>query len=110
MSAETCFPLSPAEVATLTVAEFAFRLDLDAAPSLDEICERFPLDANRALVWCIRYRALAAWRRADASLAWLNAHPGHLPHLAAVAASFALNDDWEFDCEAFRAAVERCRR
>ena len=55
----------------LTVPEFACALDLDAAASLDVGCRRFLDDANRALVWFIRFRALVAWcERADMA-AWL---------------------------------------
>jgi hypothetical protein len=53
-------------VVPLTVLEFALDLDLNAAVSLDSVCQRFLEDANRALVWLIRFRALTAWcERAD---------------------------------------------
>jgi hypothetical protein len=93
-------------VVALTVQEFTRELDLAVAPSIDRVCERFPDDANRALVWLIRFRALNAWcTRADMN-AWLISGPGHSQQACAVAASFTLNGEWEFDAEHFRSAVE----
>ena len=67
---------------------------------------RFLDDANRGLVWFIRFRALMAWcERADMA-AWLTSGASHARHACEVAASFNLNDDWQFDAEAFRSAVE----
>jgi hypothetical protein len=78
--------------------------------SLDAICHRFPDDSNRALVWFIRYRALTAWcDRADTG-AWLESQPSHAQHACALAATFDLNAEWEFDAERFRAAVEAVAR
>jgi hypothetical protein len=97
-------------VATLTVAERASVLELTQAVSLDAICHRFIGDANRALVWLIRFRALTAWcERADIA-DWLHAEPGFAGHACAVAAGFELNDQWEFDTERFRVAVESACR
>ena len=94
----------------LTVPEFACALDLDAAASLDVGCRRFLDDANRALVWFIRFRALVALcERADMA-AWLTSGASHARHVCEVAASFKLNDEWQFDAEAFRSAVESIDR
>jgi hypothetical protein len=81
-------------------------LDLDAAPSIDLVGQRFLDDANRALVWLIRFIALKAWcARADMT-AWLIAGAEHSQHACEVAASFTLNGEWEFDAEDFRSAIE----
>jgi hypothetical protein len=102
----TPFPARPHEVVALTVQEFTCDLDLTAAPSIDRVCSRFLDDANRALVWLIRFRALKAWcTRADMN-AWLISGTGHSQQACAVAASFTLNGEWEFDAEDFRSAVE----
>ena len=94
----------------LTVREFACSLDLDAAASLDVACRRFLDDANRALVWFIRFRALMVWcERADMA-AWLTSGPSLARHACEVAASFRLNEQWQFDVEAFRSAVESVDR
>jgi hypothetical protein len=102
----TEFPTRPCEVAALTVSEFTSELDLNATVSFDQVCRRFLHDANRALVWFIRFRALTAWRERGDVAPWLNASPSHAEHACEVAASFELNQDWEFDAAAFRSAVE----
>jgi hypothetical protein len=97
-------------VVALTVPEFTRSLDLYGSVSLDSVCQRFLDDTNRALVWLIRFRALTAWReRADMG-SWLQSEPSHAQHACQLAASFALNDDWEFDAERFRSAVESVAR
>ena len=102
----TPFPARPCDVVALTVAEFTCDLDLNATLSIDAVCRRFLDDANKALVWVIRFRALAAWcKRADVA-AWLGSRPLHAQHACEVAAAFELNSDWEFDAGAFRSAVE----
>lgn len=53
----TAFPATPGDVATLTVQEFTFdldELDVNQMPSMERVCRTF-LDANRALVWWIRF-------------------------------------------------------
>jgi hypothetical protein len=90
----TPFPTSPSNAAALTVSEFACGLDLNQSVSIDVVCQLFLDDTNRALVWFIRFSALTAWRERTDMAAWLDA------------ASFELNDDWEFDAEPFRSAVE----
>jgi hypothetical protein len=89
----------------LTVPEFTCELDLNGSVSLDAVCRRFVDDTNRALVWFIRFRALTAWcERTDVSV-WLQSERSHAQHACELAASFDLNDDWEFDAERFRSAV-----
>ena len=78
--------------------------------SIDEVCRLFLDDANRALVWCIRFHALTAWRERADMAEWLRAAPGHERDMCEVAASFELNDAWEFDAEPFRSAVESVTR
>jgi hypothetical protein len=41
---------------------------------------------------------------------WLQSEPSHTQHACQVAADFELNDDWEFDAERFRSAVETVAR
>ena len=106
----TPFPARPRHVAALTVAEFACGPHLEKAVAIDEVCRLFLDDANRALVWCIRFRALAAWRERVDMAEWLRAAPEHEGRMCEVAASFELNDEWEFDAESFRSAVESFAR
>jgi hypothetical protein len=97
-------------VVALTVLEFTWELDLDAAVSFDKICQRFLEDANRAVVWFIRFHALTAWcERADVA-GWLHSDALHARRACEVAASFDLNTEWEFDVEPFRLAVESVAR
>lgn len=99
----TPFPARASEVVALTVAEFTCELDLNSSGSFERVCRRFAEDANRALVWFIRFRALTAWCE-KADMARLEA--AYQRHACEVAASFALNDDWQFDVEPFRSAIE----
>ncbi len=102
----TPFPASPSDVAALTVPEFTHELDLGASASLDVVCRRFVEDSNRAVVWFIRFRALTAWcERQDVAL-WLRSEPSHTHRARELAASFDLNEVWEFDAERFRSAIE----
>jgi hypothetical protein len=101
----TMFPTLPGDVAALTTREFAFDLEWNNAPSLDEVCRRFGNDANRALVWMIRFGALKAWCAREDIAQWLSA--ARMPHICEVAASFELNGQWEFDAAAFCLAVDR---
>jgi hypothetical protein len=106
----TPFPTNPSAVAALTVPEFTCELDLTGSVSLDAVCRRFVDDTNRALVWFIRFRALTAWcERTDVGV-WLQSEPLHADHACQLAASFELNDDWEFDTERFRSAVDSVAR
>jgi hypothetical protein len=92
------------------VPEFTSELDLDRAVSLDTVCRRFLDDTNRAIVWWIRFRALTAWRERVDVAQWLRAEPSHAHHACELAASFDLNEAWEFDTERFRSAVESVAR
>ena len=102
----TPFPASPCDVVALGVSEFTCELDLNASVSLDAVCRRFLEDTNRAVVWFIRFRALTAWCERIEVAQWLISEPSHAHHACELAASFDLNDDWEFDTERFRSAVE----
>lgn len=106
----TPFPTHPSDVVALTVSEFATELDLNGSVSFDAVCQRSHNDANRALVWFIRFRALTAWCERGDMAVWLQSNPLHPRYACEVAASFVLNDDWEFDVDAFRSAVELIRR
>jgi hypothetical protein len=102
----TPFPATPCEVVALTVPEFTCDLDLNVAVSLNSVCQRFLEDANRTLVWFIRFRALTAWcERADVA-EWLGSDSSHARYACELAASFDLNGAWEFEAEPFRSAVE----
>ena len=100
----TPFPARPGEVVPLTLQEFTSDIDLNAEPAIGLVCDRFLDDANRAFVWLIRFRALQAWyARANAN-GWPSSGGCSEP-ASEVAASFALNDEWEFDAEGFHSAV-----
>lgn len=106
MRMNTSFPIRPRDVAALTVNEFTAGLDLNRSPSLDDACERFVNDTNRALVWLIRARALKAWcARPDIAL-WLHRADTNGQSACEAAATFGLNEAWEFDAADFREAVE----
>jgi hypothetical protein len=102
----TPFPTSPRDAVGLSVSEFTCELDLHGSVSLDAVCRRFPEDTNRAVVWFIRFRALTAWCERIDVAHWLRSEPSHVHHACELAASFDLNDAWEFDAERFRSAVE----
>jgi hypothetical protein len=106
----TPFPAYPSDVVALTVPEFTCELDLSGSVSLDAICRRFVDDTNRALVWFIRFKALKAWSERSDMSSWLQSDPSHARHACQLAASFELNDGWEFDVERFRAAVHSVAR
>jgi hypothetical protein len=105
----TAFPATPDDVAALTVQEFTFDLDqLDGnrVPSLERVCRIFINDANRALVWWIRFDAFKNWcartnvMTRSTSDAWI------VRDACEAAASFPLNHLWEFDTTDFGRAVE----
>jgi hypothetical protein len=106
----TPFPTSPSDVVALTVPEFTSELELSESASLDAVCRRFLEDTNRAVVWFIRFRALTAWRDRLDVAQWLRSAPSHAHHASQLAASFELNDAWEFDADRFRSAVESVAR
>ena len=101
----TPFPARPSHVVALTVPEFMSGPELDGTASIDGVCRMFLNDANRALVWFIRFHALTAWRERADMAAWLRADPARARQICEVAAGFELNDAWEFDVEPFRLAV-----
>ena len=103
----TPFPASPSAVAVLTVTEFTGELDVNDCMELDAVCQHFLSDANRALVCLIRFRALTTWRERTDIAKWLQSDPSHAQHACELAASFALNEEWEFDASRFRSAVSR---
>lgn len=103
---DTAFPARPVDVVALTTSEFTVDLEWSNAPSLDEVCRRFGADANRAVVWLIRFRALQAWCTRDGMTQWLGSG-GRTPRdICEAAAGFRLNDRWEFDAEAFCRAID----
>jgi hypothetical protein len=83
---------------------------MEGTTSIDDVCRLFLNDANRALVWFIRYHALMAWRERTDMADWLQADPARAKHICEVAAGFELNDTWEFDAEPFRRAVCNARQ
>lgn len=106
----TPFPASPCDVVTLSVPEFTCDLDLNGSVSLDAVCRRFLEDTDRAVVWFIRFRALKTWCERIDVAHWLRAEPSHADRACELAASFDLNDAWEFDADRFRSAVESVAR
>lgn len=102
----TPFPARPCDVVALTVHEFICDFDMNGSPSLDLVCQRFLDDANRALVWLIRFRALRAWRTRPDMGSWLCTADTNARSACEVAATFSLNDEWEFDADDFRSTVE----
>jgi ABC-type iron transport system FetAB ATPase subunit len=102
----TPFPATPCDVVTLSVPEFTGELDVNTSASLDAVCRRFLEDTNRAVVWFIRSRALKTWSERMDVAQWLRSEPSHADRARELAASFDLNDAWEFDAERFRSAVE----
>jgi hypothetical protein len=108
-AAETPFPVTPADVAVLTVQEFTFDLDEfegHGIPSMERICRTFMDDANRAVVWWIRFGALQTWRTNHDVIARSMSDSGVLRDAREVAASFPLNPLWEFDATAFGRALD----
>ena len=105
----TAFPVTPGHVAALTPQEFTFDLDeLDEhrVPSMDRVCRTFMDDANRALIWWIRFVALKAWCARTVGMAQLSIGSVTLRDACDVAASFPLNHRWEFETDDFRSAIE----
>jgi hypothetical protein len=102
----TAFPTRPSDVAALTASEFACAVDLHASVSIDDVCHRFVDDANRALVWLIRFQALTAWCERPDTGPWLRAAPVRAERACALAASFVLNEHWGFDASDLRSAVQ----
>lgn len=107
--ASTRFPARPSEVVPLTAQEFGFELNTAEVPPLDAVCQRFGDDSNRAIVWLLRFRALKALCVRPEMTEWLGSRAHAWPSICQVAATFELNDDWEFDQRRFRSAVEALR-
>lgn len=108
-SNRTDFPTTPGDVAVLTPQEFTFDLDEfegSRVPSMERVCRTFMDDANRALVWWIRFEALNIWRARTDVMARLNAGSMNLRDACDVAASFPLNHRWEFEATDFCSAIE----
>jgi hypothetical protein len=105
----TAFPATPQDVAALTVREFTFDLDqLDAhrVPSLERVCRIFINDANRALVWWIRFEAFRTWCARTDVMTRATSGASIVRDACEAAASFPLNHLWEFDPMDFARAVE----
>jgi hypothetical protein len=106
----TGFPATPGDVAILTVQEFMFDIyDVGGihAPSLDHVRRIFMEDANRALVWWIRFAALKTW--CASSMEGIDGARGGsaiLRDAYELAAGFPLNPFWEFDANAFGCVVQ----
>jgi hypothetical protein len=106
---KTPFPATPADVAVLAVQEFTFHLDEfdgHGIPSMERICRTFMDDANRALVWWIRFAALKAWRTNPDVIERSVSDPAILRDACVVAAGFPLNPQWEFDAADFGRALD----
>jgi hypothetical protein len=102
----TPLPVRPCDVVALTVQEFTCQLHSHETVSIDVVCQRFPEDLNRAVVWFIRFRALTAWCAGTDTASWLQAEPSRTGCACALAASFELNAGWQFDADRFRSAVD----
>jgi hypothetical protein len=102
----TPFPTRPCDVVALTLPEFTCQLNSSETVSIDVVCHRFPDDMNRAVVWFIRFRALTAWCARTDTASWLRSEPSRTSDACELAASFELNEHWEFDAERFRTAVD----
>jgi hypothetical protein len=55
----------------------------------------------------IRFRALNAWRARADMADWLNTRSGSSNEACELAASFGLNDRWEFDTQDFCSAIDK---
>ena len=103
---KTPFPARPFDVIALTPQEFTRPLALTDSPTLDDVCGRFPDDANRAFVWLLRFRALKALTEDAAVRAWLAGDDCATRNAYDVASRLELNDCWGFDLAAFQRAVQ----
>lgn len=113
MMKPTAFPATPRDVVALTVQEFTFDLDeLDGkrVPSMEQVCRTFVDDANRALVWWIRFAALQSWCGRSDVMTRLASDLCTLRDACEVAASFPLNHRWEFDSVQFGSAIDRATK
>ena len=101
----TPFPIRPRDVVPLPAHEFTGGVVVYGSPLLGLVCRRFLDDENRALVWLIRFKALSVWCTSSDLGSWLTGNDADARSAWEVATSFTLNDQWEFDAEAFRTAV-----
>jgi hypothetical protein len=111
----TAFPATPRDVATLTLQEFTFRLDLEHSPSLPDVCNRFGDDTNRAVVWLVRFRALQKMKADGRMDRWVRTRSeadrqSLCGDIFEIAATQPLNERWEFDASTFFQAVEALTR
>ena len=109
----TAFPATPRDVAVLSIQEFTSdlaELDESQIPSLDRVCRTFTDDANRALVWWIRFGALQAWCARTDVMTQLTSGSMTLRDACELAASFPLNHHWEFEPKDFSSAVYQRHR
>ena len=107
MTGITAFPARPRDVVALSVEEFVFEVEMIHAPSIETACRAFGNDANRALVWLIRWRALNTLCARSDVVEWRRAGARTSRDMCEVAAGFDLNDGWDFDHERFCDAVDR---
>src|SRR5205085_7812152 len=84
----TPFPTRPGDVVALSVHEFTSGIDRQAEPPIARVCEWYLDDANRALVWLIRFRALTAWCTGAETRAWLASGETRYRRACEVAAGF----------------------
>jgi hypothetical protein len=103
---QTPFPTRPTHVVPLAAEEFALDTNLIDAASLDAVCARFVNDANRALVWLIRFQALKTLSERSDMAEWFRNETRTPRVVCEVAARFELNDRWEFDRDRFCSAVD----
>lgn len=103
---QTPFPTRPVDVVALAVDEFRVDLEREDGHTLDTACQLFRDDPNRALVWLIRLAAVRALNtRADIAH-WRQSRSSTSRDICEVAASFELNQQWEFDAGGFCFAVD----
>jgi hypothetical protein len=103
---KTQFPTHPQRVVSLMPHEFLVDVYELESPSLDAVCGSFVDDANRALVWVIRFQALKTLSERVDMIGWFENGGRTSADVCEVAARFQLNDRWEFDRDTFCSAVD----
>lgn len=107
---DTVFPATPGDLALLTIQEFTFRIyDVQSrqGPPVEQVRRIFMEDANRVLVWSIRFGALKNWCATNVDrIEGVNGDSEFLRDAYELAASFPVNAFWEFDPSAFECAVQ----
>ena len=105
----TVFPATPGDLAILTIQEFTFQIyDVQSrqGPPVEQVRRIFMEDANRVLVWSIRFGALKTWCATNVDrVEGVSAGAEFLRDAYELAASFPVNAFWEFDPSAFECAV-----